>query len=161
MPIFQKSIVDKYLETLDSDLIEKAYESYKKVYSGEKIKRIKTLKEEQYQGEFLIDLFVNVFGYIKNPTPDFNLTTELKNIKGSKKTDGAILKGEKTTEYRDITPYWSKRLEGRHYDVIQFRNGYATVAPVMIVEYKGLVTDDLYGRYAIQLGKILESNNVT
>jgi len=31
----------------------------------------------------------------------------------------------------------------------------------MIVEYKGLVTDDLYGRYAIQLGKILESNNVT
>ena len=73
----------------------------------------------------------------------------------------AILKGDKTIEYRDITPYWSKRLEGRHYDVIQFRNGYAKIAPVMIVEYKGLVTDDLYGRYAIQLGKILESNNVT
>ena len=71
----------------------------------------------------------------------------------------AILKGEKTTEYRDITPYWSKRLEGRHYDVIQFRNGYATVAPVMIVEYKGMDLDD--GRYAIQLGKILESKNVT
>tara|TARA_R110000851_G_scaffold104979_1_gene223001 strand:+ start:24 stop:287 length:264 start_codon:yes stop_codon:yes gene_type:complete len=73
----------------------------------------------------------------------------------------AILKGDKTIEYRDITPYWSKRLEGRYYDVIQFRNGYAKIAPVMIVEYKGLVTDDLYGRYAIQLGKILESNNVT
>src|SRR5690606_38830152 len=38
---------------------------------------------------------VNVFGYVKNPTPDFNLTTELKNIKDSKKTDGAILKAEK------------------------------------------------------------------
>ena len=73
----------------------------------------------------------------------------------------AILKGDKTIEYRDITPYWSKRLEGRYYDFIQFRNGYAKIAPVMIVEYKGLVTDDLYGRYAIQLGKILESNNVT
>ena len=72
----------------------------------------------------------------------------------------AILKGEKTIEYRDITPYWSKRLEGRHYDVIQFRNGYAKVAPVMIVEYKGMITDDLYGKYAIQLGKILESKNV-
>ena len=71
----------------------------------------------------------------------------------------AILRGEKTMEYRDITPYWSKRLEGRHYDVIQFRNGYAKVAPVMIVEHKGLVVDD--GRYAIQLGKILESKNVT
>ena len=46
---------------------------------------IQNSKEEQYQGEFLIDLFVNVLGYTKNPTPDFNLTTELKNIKGSKK----------------------------------------------------------------------------
>jgi len=73
----------------------------------------------------------------------------------------AILKGEKTIEYRDITPYWSKRLEGRHYDVIQFRNGYAKIAPVMIVEYKGMVTDDLYGKYAIRLGKILESKNVS
>ena len=32
-----------------------------------------------------------------------------------------ILKGEKTTEYREVTPYWSKRLEGRYYDVIIFR----------------------------------------
>ena len=70
----------------------------------------------------------------------------------------AILNGEKTTEYREVTSYWSKRLEGRHYDVIQFRNGYAKVAPVMIVEYKGMDLDD--GRYAIQLGKILESKNV-
>jgi hypothetical protein len=30
---------------------------------------------------------------------------------------------------------------------------------VMIVEYKGMDLDD--GRYAIQLGKILESKNVT
>jgi len=53
----------------------------------------------------------------------------------------AILKGDKTIEYRDITPYWSK------------------VAPEMVVEYKGMGIDD--GRYAIQLGKILETNNVT
>ena len=72
-----------------------------------------------------------------------------------------ILKGEKTTEYREVTPYWSKRLEGRYYDVIKFRNGYRKDAPEMIVEYKGIVVDDLYGRYAIQLGKILESKNVT
>ena len=44
-----------------------------------------------------------------------------------------ILKGEKTTEYREVTPYWSKRLEGRHYDVIQFRNGYAKVAIMAVV----------------------------
>ena len=71
----------------------------------------------------------------------------------------AILSGSKTIEYRDITPYWSKRLEGRHYDVIKFRNGYAKVAPEMIVQYKGIDIDE--GKYAIYLGKVLESKNVT
>ena len=74
-----------------------------------------------------------------------------------------ILKGEKTTEYREVTPYWSKRLEGRHYDVIQFRNGYAKIAPMMIVEFKGMgiVTYQATSTYAIELGKILETKNVT
>ena len=35
-----------------------------------------------------------------------------------------ILSGEKRDEYRDITPYWRKRLEGKDYDVVEFRNGY-------------------------------------
>ena len=74
-----------------------------------------------------------------------------------------ILKGEKTTEYREVTPYWSKRLEGRHYDVIKFRNGYAKDAPEMIVEFKGMgtVTFQTTPTYAIELGKILETKNVT
>jgi len=73
-----------------------------------------------------------------------------------------ILKGEKTTEYREVTPYWSKRLEGRDYDVIQFRNGYAKVAPMMIVEFKGMgiVTFQTTSTYAIELGEILETKNV-
>ena len=71
-----------------------------------------------------------------------------------------IFKGEKIIEYRDITPYWSKRLEGRHYDVIKFRNGYRKDAPEMVVEYKGMVVDDLYGTYAIKLGNVLETKNI-
>ena len=64
----------------------------------------------------------------------------------------------KRIEYRDQTPYWRKRLEGRKYDVIQFRNGYATNAPVMVVEFRGLRR---YGKgrhayYAIRLGRILK-----
>ena len=70
-----------------------------------------------------------------------------------------ILKKEKTIEYRDITPYWSKRLEGKHYDVIKFRNGYRRDAPMMIVEYKGMYIKD--SEYAIVLGNILETKNVT
>tara|TARA_B100000287_G_scaffold48316_1_gene42940 strand:- start:379 stop:636 length:258 start_codon:yes stop_codon:yes gene_type:complete len=71
----------------------------------------------------------------------------------------AILEGDKVIEYRDITPYWSKRLEGRHYDVIQFRNGYAKDAPSMVVEYKGMYVSG--SEYAIVLGNILETKNVS
>ena len=70
-----------------------------------------------------------------------------------------IANGTKTIEYRDKTDYWKKRIEHKEYDVIKFRNGYAKIAPTMVVEYKGMGIDD--GRYAIQLGKILETNNVT
>ena len=40
-----------------------------------------------------------------------------------------ITAGTKRIEYRSRTAYWRRRLEGRHYDVIQFHNGYATQAP--------------------------------
>lgn len=64
----------------------------------------------------------------------------------------------KRIEYRGQTPYWRKRLEGRKYAVIQFRNGYATKAPEMLVEFLGLRR---YGKgrnayYAIRLGRILK-----
>lgn len=64
----------------------------------------------------------------------------------------------KRIEYRDCSPYWRQRLENRHYKVIQFRNGYATKAPEMLVEFRGLRR---YGKgrnayYAIRLGRILK-----
>ncbi len=37
------------------------------------------------------ELFVKVLGYALNPEPNFNLTTEYKNVKDSKKADGAII----------------------------------------------------------------------
>ena len=65
----------------------------------------------------------------------------------------AIVNGTKTIEYRDKTDYWKKRIEDREYDVIKFRNGYATDAPIMLVEYKGY---DITDRYELKLGKITE-----
>ncbi|EAR14717.1 Eco57I restriction-modification methylase domain-containing protein [Robiginitalea biformata] len=95
MPIYQNSVLKKYLKTLDADTIGNAYERYTRHFHNASIQEnIRNAKEEQYQGEFLIDLFVNILGYTKNPHPDFNLTTELKNVKDAKKADGAILKGE-------------------------------------------------------------------
>ena len=96
MSLFQNSVLNKYLKGIDSEKAEKAWDTFKTHFHNPEIQEnIRNSKEEQYQGEFLIDLFVNVFGYVKNPNPNFNLTTELKNIKGAKKTDGAILQEDK------------------------------------------------------------------
>ena len=70
----------------------------------------------------------------------------------------AVADRTKCIEYRDVTPYWRRRLEGRRYDFIQFRNGYATKAPEMQVEFLGVRRIKKWGRrkYAIRLGKILK-----
>ncbi|NDK55541.1 Eco57I restriction-modification methylase domain-containing protein [Pontibacter fetidus] len=92
MAFFQTSVINKYLKTLDKATIAAAYARFKSHFHNPAIQEnIRNSKEEQYQGEFLLDLFVNVLGYTKNPTPNYNLTTEHKNVKDSKKADGAIL----------------------------------------------------------------------
>jgi hypothetical protein len=68
-----------------------------------------------------------------------------------------IVAGTKRTEYREQTPYWKARLENRKYDVIQFRNGYATDAPEMLVEFTDVRRIRKWGKryFAIRLGRIL------
>ncbi len=92
MPLFQRSVIDKYLKTIEKQSVQAAYSVFKSHFHNLGIQgNIRNSKEEQYQGEFLIDLFVKVLGFTKNPTPNFNLTTEYKNVKDSKKADGAIV----------------------------------------------------------------------
>ncbi len=92
MSLFQKNVELKYLRQFDSKLLETKYNEFLNHFGNPVIQEnIKNCKEEQYQGEFLIDLFVNILGYTKQPAPGFNLTSEYKNIKDSKKADGAII----------------------------------------------------------------------
>lgn len=114
MSIFQSSVVTKQLKTQNKEKIAIQWELFKNHFHNPVIQEnIRNSKEEQYQGGFLIDLFVNVLGYTKNPTPNFNITTEYKNVKDSKKADGAIvvdnvvkavieLKGTNTTDLSKI-----------------------------------------------------------
>ena len=69
-----------------------------------------------------------------------------------------IVANTKRIEYRRRSPYWKTRLENRKYDVIQFRNGYATKAPEMQVEFLGVrrIKKNGVNVYAIRLGKILK-----
>jgi len=92
MGIFQKSVIKNHLKTLDSGQVEKAYQKFRENYNSAKIEEIKNLKEEEYQSEFLREIFVDVLGYVLKPNENYNLALEFKNQGDSKKADGAILK---------------------------------------------------------------------
>lgn len=76
-----------------------------------------------------------------------------------------IASGQKKEEYREIKPYWNKRLLNNRYDAIQFRNGYAKDAPKMLLELNGIMSglglvqwgapDDV-PVYILSLGEILK-----
>jgi hypothetical protein len=115
MPLFQKSVINKYLKTLDSGEVEKSFLKFKEFYGNSaRLENIRLLKEENYQEGFLREIFVQVLGYTINPDENYNLTTEFKNLTDAKKADGAILddnkaigvielKSTKTTSLESIT----------------------------------------------------------
>ncbi len=93
MPLFQSSVLKKYLKLQNDNEVQKAYKKYVKYFHNTTIQEnIKNSKEEEYQGIFLTELFVNMLGYTLSPKPDFNLVAEYKNLNNARKADGAILK---------------------------------------------------------------------
>ena len=73
MPLFQKSVLNKYLKEQEKTAVEKAYDVYYNYFHNPEIQRnIYASKEEQFQEGFLRELFVKVFGYVLNPNPNFN-----------------------------------------------------------------------------------------
>jgi hypothetical protein len=82
-----------------------------------------------------------------------------------KKWFDMIASGEKKEEYREIKPYWIKRLNNKSYDVIKFRNGYNPDSPTLTVEMLGLSSSlgiikwgapEATPVYILKLGEILE-----
>jgi len=54
-----------------------------------------------------------------------------------KKWFDMILSGVKREEYREIKPYWRKRLLNKKFSFIHFRNGYAKDALSFTIEVNG------------------------
>lgn len=95
MPLFQKSVLNKFIKSQDSAKIDAAYQRFSDIFlQADRQSEIRSMKEEEYQDGFLDDLFVSILGYIKRPNAGFNLVREKKNEADSKKADGAILKND-------------------------------------------------------------------
>ena len=95
MPLFQKSVLNRFIKSQDSTKIDAAYQRFSDIFlQADRQSEIRSMKEEEYQDGFLDDLFVRILGYIKRPNAGFNLVREKKNEADGKKADGAILKND-------------------------------------------------------------------
>jgi len=95
MALYQASVLKKHKKQLDTTKLNKAYKKYTKYFLNSTIQEnIRNSKEEEYQGIFLTELFVNVLDYTLKPKADFNLVAEYKNQTNARKADGAILSND-------------------------------------------------------------------
>ena len=95
MSLYQTSVLKNHINLQEKEVVEKAYKKYIKYFLNPTIQEnIRSSKEEEYQGIFLTELFVNILGYTLKPKADFNLVAEYKNQNNARKADGAILNND-------------------------------------------------------------------
>ncbi|MDM8561452.1 TaqI-like C-terminal specificity domain-containing protein [Candidatus Parabeggiatoa sp. HSG14] len=139
MNIFQNSVLNKYLKTQDEKKIDEAYSQLTAYFHNAEIQQnIRNSKEEQFQEGFLRALFVKIFGYTLNPLPNFNLTTELKNEKGAKKTDGAILKNGKALAVIELKGTETKDLDKVNNQAFNYKNNHTDCIYVITSNFEKL-----------------------
>lgn len=123
MPLFQQSVQKKFIKDLDKATIEAAYQKLVAHFGNADVQdNIRKAKEEQYQEGFLDALFVDVLGYTLNPQPNFNLITEQKNEKNSKKADGAILKNDKPIAVIELKSVKTTDLQSIEIQAFNYKN---------------------------------------
>ena len=137
--LFQKNILKKYLSTLPAEQVSEAWKQFRSYFLNADIQQnILGSKEEQFQEGFLRGLFVKVFGYTLNPSPDFNLITEQKNETNSKKADGAILHEGKVTGIIELKDHKTPDLSKVETQAFGYKNQHPNARLVIISNFEKL-----------------------
>ena len=139
MPLYQKSVLNKYLKQLDTYKVDKAYKKYANHFLNLTIQdNIRNSKEEEYQGIFLTDLFVNILDYTLKPSPNFNLVAEFKNQTNSRKADGAILIDKKAIGVIELKGTTTKDLESIRKQAFDYKANQKECVYVITSNYEKL-----------------------
>ena len=139
MALYQTSVLKNYLKRQDAVIVNKAYKKYVKYFHNSTIQEnIKKSKEEEYQGIFLTELFVNILGYTLNPMPNFNLVAEKKNQSNSQKADGAILKNKLAVAVIELKGTKTKDLESIRKQAFDYKANQKECVYVITSNYEKL-----------------------
>ena len=124
---------------LNEEQMLKPWQQYQSYFLNEDIQaNIHKIKEEQFQEGFLRELFVKVLGYTINPSPNYNLTTELKNEVGTKKADGAILLDEKVIGVIELKDHKTPDLTSIEGQAFGYKNKHKETRLVIISNFEKL-----------------------
>jgi len=138
MGLFQSATLKKYL-TAEGDKIVAAYGLYSTYFHNSEIQEnIRNSKEEQFQEGFLRELFVKILGYTLNPAPNYNLITEKKNEKGSKKADGAILVNGEVVGIIELKDHKTTDLKQVETQAFGYKNNHRKASYVVISNFEKL-----------------------
>lgn len=86
MSLFQKTVTEKYLKTQNPEILLQKWNVFiEHFHDLTKQENIRNLKEEQYQGEFLIDLLLMFWATPKVPIRTSILPLSIKTSKTVKK----------------------------------------------------------------------------
>jgi type I restriction-modification system DNA methylase subunit len=139
MALYQRSVLSKYLKQLETSKVDKAYKKYANHFLNPTIQEnIRNSKEEEYQGIFLTDLFVNILDYTLKPIPNFNLVAEYKNETNTRKADGAILIDNKAIGVIELKGTKTKDLESITKQAFGYKNNQKECVYVITSNYEKL-----------------------
>ncbi len=79
--MFQRAVIGKYIEKhkgLNGEHLRAMYDRYSAHFLNySKQDELRSIREEEYQGGFLRDLFVQCLGYSLKPSEGYNFATEV------------------------------------------------------------------------------------
>ena len=139
MPLFQKSVLRKYLSDLDKEQLQIKWQEFTAHFQNPAIQEnIRNAKEEEYKEGFVRDLFVNVLGYTLKPQPNNNFVLEKKTEADATKSDGAVLRDNKVIGVIELKDTETNELDRIEKQVFGYKHKHSNCVYVITSNFEKL-----------------------
>ena len=138
MSLFQIQVERQYLAGITTNLIP-IYEKYLGYFGDPDIQaNILQVKEEQYQGEFIRALFVDILGYTAQPHLNYNLLREKKNETDAKSADAAIIINKRIVAVIELKDHKTQDLKKIESQAFGYKNNHSNCHYVVTSNFERL-----------------------
>ena len=138
MSLFQTQVERQFLAGITTDLTP-IYKKFVDYFGNPDIQaNILQVSEEQYQGEFIRALFVDILGYTAQPHPNFNLIREKKNETDAKSADAAISINNQITAIIELKDHKTQDLKKVEVQAFGYKNNHKNCHYVVTSNFERL-----------------------